>query len=317
MCSSCQSIPMTTVAFTDDWNLHPWELNDISEDLQKSFSLTGILHPPIVLQNGSGDKYTIVHGFKRLLWAKNHISTEHIDCLTITKDAPPTFILDIILTDHLTNSTISLAEKARFTQIAARFVNNNIIENNYLPLLGLKKKNNAITEILKILEQDEKIIKEIHAGRIQDKMVSEIMKLRNSQDRLALADLFQSLCLGDGKQKRLFSLIRDIAFRENLSIAGLLEKSELQDILNHEEMNNPQKAQHLANILQRDLTPDYHDAQDKFNNEVKNLQLPKNCSISHVPAFEKDEITLSVTFKDFVECKQLLPKIKNVFKTKP
>jgi len=311
MSISCRSIPMASILFSNEWNLHPWELDGISIELEKSFAQIGIIHPPIVLQSSQNEKYTIINGYKRLLWAKNNTSKNSIDCLLIKHDAPLIYVLNALLTDHLTSSSISLAEKARFIKIASRFLSEETIKDNYLLQLQLSKKRNAILETLEVLKQDESIIKEIHAGRLQGKMVSEILKLRSEQDCLALVDLFKNLCLGDGKQRRIFSLIRDIAFREDSSIADFLEKRELQEILKHQEMNNPQKAQHLATLLQDRLTPNYHKAEEQFKNDVKELQLPTNCTISHVPAFEKDEITLSITFKSLEECKKWLPNLKN------
>ena len=47
-------------------------------------------------------------------------------------------------------------------------------------------------------------------------------------------------------------------------------------------------------------------AEEVFEKQVKSLSLPENYSISHSPAFEKDEVTLSITFKKIADCEQYL-----------
>ena len=112
--------------------------------------------------------------------------------------------------------------------------------------------------------------------------------------------------MGTGKQKRFFNLIRDIAFREGSSITSYLQKKEITEILDHKDMNIPQKIKHLGNLLQHELNPTSSLAEGAFEKQVASLQLPANYAISHSPSFEKDEITLSITFKDFDECAQYL-----------
>ena len=98
------------------------------------------------------------------------------------------------------------------------------------------------------------------------------------------------------------------------------EKKEITAILNHNEMNVPQKIHHLGNLLQQAMTPASALAEGAFVKQVASLQLPANHSISHSPSFEKDEITLSITFKDFVACEactcpigeEMLIKLHNI-----
>jgi hypothetical protein len=137
-------------------------------------------------------------------------------------------------------------------------------------------------------------------------MVSEILLLPDENDKLALVQLFKNYAMGDGKQKRFFSLIRDIALREGLTISSYLQQEKIRTILDHEEMNVPQKIHHLGDLLQQELTPSYSLAEKDFVKQVKELHLPINHSISHAPSFERDEITLSITFKNIAACKNYL-----------
>lgn len=308
MLHSCQQIQLSSIVFSSEWSLHPWECQEIPTALAKSFSEFGVLHPPIIRRNPDNGTYSIVHGYKRLFWARNDADYDISNCIILSDDVSPVTILDILLTDQLTGTGLSFAEKANFISIASRFLDEQTICSKFLLPLQLKK-NTRISDLLQILDQDELILEEVHDGRLQEKMISEILKIRSKEERLTLVKLFKDLRLGDGKQRRLFTLIRDIALRGNLSIKDFLNKEEIQSILKHKAMNPPQKAQHLANHLQDKLTPEYNSFVDQFETEKRDLTLPSNCSLDHVQAFEKDEVTLSITFKNFAECKTHLPMI--------
>jgi hypothetical protein len=302
---SCLSIPLDSINFSTDWNLHPWEFRTIPTELQENLALNGIIHPPLVIAD-SEKTFTIVSGARRIEFVRRFIDSSQIDCLVIEKDTPYSFILNLILADQSCASDLSLAEKARFVQVACRFLKMEDILTNFRGSLQLKNGRSTITDLLKILQQDEEIIREIHAGRLQDRMVSELLSLPEESDRIALVQLFKNLCMGDGKQKRFFKLIRDIAFREGSSIASYLLKKEIAAIIGHKEMNIPQKIYHLGCLLQQESSPSSSIAEGNFVKQVKNLQLPENYSISHSPFFEKDEVTLSITFENFTACKQYL-----------
>lgn len=307
MLLSHQSIPFGSINFSTDWNLHPWEFRAIPTELQENLSLNGIIHPPIVIAD-SAKTYAIVSGARRLEFAQKYTSFQRINCLVIDKYAPPAAVLNLILTDQSCAGSLSLAEKARFVEISSRILAPKDIVTTFMARLQIKNGRSTISNLLKIMQQDERIIREIHAGRIQDRMVTEILSLPEEADRLAIIQLFTNLGMGDGKQKRFFNLIRDMAFREKLSVTSFLQKDTITEILKHKEMNVPQKIQHLGNLLQHQITPTYSLAEEAFVKEVKSIHLPANHTITHSPYFEKDQITLSITFKNFADCAQYLKR---------
>lgn len=300
-----RSIAFNSINFTDEWNLHPWEFRDIPRELQEILVQTGVIHPPLVIAD-SAKTFAIVSGVRRVEFIKRFIGPSQIDCMVIDKDTPPGVILNLILTDQSHAARLSLAEKARFVEIASRFLKMEDILTTFQARLQLPKGRSSISNLLNILKQDEQFIKEIHAGYIQDRMVLELLSLPRETDRLALIQLFKNLGMGDGKQKRFFSLIRDIAWREGASISGYLQRKEITAILDHQELNIPQKIQHLGSLLQNEFSPASSLAEELFAKKVKSLRLPSNYSISHSPSFEKDETTLSITFRNFPECEQYL-----------
>ncbi len=302
---SHQLLSLDSINFSTEWNLHPWEFSIISTELQEDLAQNGIIHPPLVIAD-SKETFAIVAGAKRLEFFRRNIRSSQVDCIVIDKDAPYNFILNVILADQGCTSKLSFAEKARFVEIACRTLKIENILTIFQKKLQLKNGRSTIPNLLNILQQDQQIIREIHAGRIQDRMALEIISLPEEADRLALVQLFVDLGMGDGKQKRFFNLIRDIAAQKGASISSYLQKKEITEILGHDEMNIPQKIQHLGSLLQYAINPASSSAEETFVKHIKAMHLPKNLSVSHSPSFEKDEITLSITFKNIADCERYL-----------
>lgn len=310
---SFQYVHFHELSFTSEWSIHPWEIDEYSDELKSSVSQNGIIHPPYLLQIPDG-KFEIVCGHKRLLIAKRHLDLEKTGCFVLPENYPIISILNLLLTDQTSAYPLSLAEKARFIQIAVKYISKEEISDKFSRTLPLKKHKSALDKLLNILTMDSIIIKDIHNGQLAEKMVLELQQLKDNKDRMALVSLFKMLSLGAGKQRKLFSLTRDLAYRNQVSIADFLTRADIQQILHHKDMNPPQKAQHLGNLLQEKLTPTYIEAEKNFSAFSKELKLLANFDLSHSQAFETDKIVLSITFRDQEECRQLLPNIKSVFK---
>lgn len=308
----CRAVPLNAIVFSRHWSLHPWESTDISDELAHSFHRVGILHKPILLAR-EGDSFDILCGFKRLRFASSTAHwTENVECLVFAKDSEPTTLLDTLLTDQSLSRPLSLAEKARFVEICCRFLSPQEIVAVYLDRLQLRKQISTIGELENILRQDPIIIAEIHSGRLQEKMVAELLKLPANSDRTAMVRVIRDLALGDSKQKRFLTLIRDLAFRQESSIARYLTSPPISEILTHPVLNVPQKIQHLSMYLQQQLCPMHTKAEEDFTCQVRDLQLPRQCTIAHSPSFEKDTVTLSITFNNFTDCANIAPHIRRM-----
>jgi ParB family chromosome partitioning protein len=308
---SCRTIASASIDFTTEWSLHPWASAAISDELSDSFGRTGILHKPIVLAKAGG-RFDIISGFRRLCFLVSSTKAERIDCLVLARTSKPAAILDILLTDQGLFQPLSLAEKAQFIQICSLFFDQKEIVAIYLERLHLPKRSSIINDLTVILGQDPLMITEIHAGRLQEKMVSELLRLPEQADQIAMIRLFKELAMGDGKQKKFFTLIRDISFRQGSSVAAYLKTPAIQEIVNNQGLNTPQKIFHLGNLLQQQIHPSFSQAEGDFVKRVGSLHLPACCTLSHSPSFETDEVTLSISFKNFSDCHVRIQELKKI-----
>jgi len=312
---SFQDVHLRELNFTDNCCLHPWEKESYPEELRKSIIRTGIIHPPF-LRPLADKNFAVISGRRRLLIARRELRLEKTGCF-ILPDCPAGIpILDLLLTDQIHTAPLTLAEKAQFIKIAVKYITEEEIIEQFAERIELRKHPSVIREMLAILDLPGAIIEEIHNGRLQNRMVMELQRLKHPEDRLTLVLLFKELALGAGKQRKVFSLLRDLAYRNRTSISNYLDSEKIQRILQHREMNKPQKIQHLGIFLQKQLNPSSQDAEDNFAIFSKSLDLPESLSVSHNPAFETDEVTLSIKCRDLHECKKILPEIRITMKNR-
>lgn len=298
---TCQTLPLSAISSSTEWCLHPWNLARLPEKTQHAFAGTGILHPPIVVPQGEG-KYTLLTGHRRMYYARIIARLEQILCLVVPGATAPRHLLEIVLTDQLSSGGMSLAEKATFLALAGRVVSDSEIIDNYLGRLCLNQRPATLLQARQILRLAPLLIQAIDEGFLQQKMVEEFLRLKSDTDRLALLALFRDLAMGDGKQRRFFTLIRDIAGRRGESIAAYLDHEQIKAIRHSSVLNIAQKIQHLGDFLQREYSPLLSCAEKEFVRHTTALHLPPGHTLAHSPSFEKDEVTLSITFENFAAC---------------
>ncbi|MCX5870916.1 MAG: hypothetical protein NTY00_09860 [Deltaproteobacteria bacterium] len=297
---SLKNIPLSSVNTTPHWSIHPF-LDDIpSPALHQSFTEMGILHPPIVQQEQDGT-FNLICGRKRLYALKHYFKQTSCPCLIIQPALDPYTFLLYILTDQQLNGPLSPIEIALFLKYCLDKMDEKEVTNFFLPRLGYKKQTSLIQQLVNLLALGETIQRQIHHGLIIDKIAFELLTLP-PEDRFCLSSLFELLQPGTGKQKRILTLSRDIANRSQKTISALFQEQDFKQIVEHQEMNPPQKTHTLLELLQKELYPRSSDAEHVFKDKVRRLNLPDNCELTHSLNFEKDEVYLTVTFPDLESC---------------
>jgi hypothetical protein len=310
-------IQLNSIDFDVNWNLHPWALDSLPESLEQSLIVSGILHPPVLLPTDeAGDRFEIVSGFRRISFIKQHKALSpatSVDCRILAPETSPERIMSLVLEEQLYSGTVlSLAEKGRFIQIAKNYFPQNEILEKFGGRLQLKNSRELLQNLEVLLTGHQTLIEEIHHGRLQEKLLSEILRLPTENDQFSIIALFKTLHLGGGKQRRLFSLLRDAAYRIPTSISEYLKDDLVLEIVDHDQLNPPQKFQHLSNFLNQQIHPASLTAEKEFLEQVRAMNLPEDYSLQHTTAFEKDQVTLSILFENIRECQMYLKgKSKN------
>lgn len=293
-------IPSNHINIIPDWNLHPFVDEMIPATLNDSFKSMGIMHPPIVQLKANG-KFDLICGRRRLQALRTYYHQSQILCMILPSELPISSILHYVLTDQQLNSPLSLMETAYFLKCCTERISGNEITKSFLPLLGYKPQPDLFSQFSNLLKLDKNIQQQIHLGNIDSKIAFDLLNLPD-KDQLTFLNLIQSLQPGGGKQKRLLFLSRDIAHRTQQTISTLFEGAEFKQIIEHNEMNPPQKIHALLELLQRKFYPESSNAEQRFREKVRRLDLPDNLTVTHSLNFEKDEVFLTIRFPDLQSC---------------
>ncbi|MDO8945834.1 MAG: ParB N-terminal domain-containing protein [Desulfocapsaceae bacterium] len=292
---SFKDISLNSIRVTPHYNIHPF-LEDSSAPpaLKQSFEESGILHPLIVQQAPNGT-FELICGRKRLHALKHHFKQTFAPCLIIPADCDPYAFFLYILTDQQVHGLLTPMEAAFFLKYCLQKIDEKEAINFFLPRLGYKQQSTILHQVIRLLTLDENIQRQIHHGFISDKIAFELLDLP-PEDRSSLSKLFELLQPGTGKQKRILLLSREIAQRSQQTITTLFEEQEFQYILEHTEMNAPQKVHSILELLQKKFYPQSSDAEQIFKDRVRILNLPEGYQLTHSLNFEKDAVNLTVTF---------------------
>jgi len=308
---SLENIAFAGIDFSDTtYHLAPHQANDVPAGLRESILKTGLLHPPILkktLTNG----FQIVCGRKRLLAARETLEIKTCDCLILAAETDELRTFSIILEETLTSRQLSPIELATFFNKISPYLSIQDAARKFLPRLGLAPQTYHIDRLLALLELEAPLIDGLHTGSLHESTARELTKLPDS-DRLLLFEIIRLLRLSVGKQKKLVSACRELAIRHNATVKTVLASAELQDILHHPSANRSQKAAGIMIWLTKNLFPGLNEAEKNFKNFTRRLGLPKEMSLAHTPAFEKDAITLSITFKNKDELEKIWQQIKPI-----
>ena len=309
-----KTIPVDSIIIINEWNLTPFLTSPPTFKSSPTTPAIGILHPPIVKEsNGNESNYELLCGQVRFKSFRNYFPEEtHITVLVLPKDISDDEILQFVLNDKLVSGKFSIMEKAIFLQYCCKHLSLEEVSKSFLPPLDEKPQPYVIKKLILLTTLEPALQQSIHAGQLSHKLGHELLTL-SAIDRTTLHDLFKQLELGGGKQKRLLTLCKELAFRQDKDITSLLTGDEYKAILTHSEMNVPQKGASLLNLLHKQLFPESNNAEDNFRKRVSRMELPANCIVEHSPAFERDEISLTVQFKDMEQLEKRTHIIKEIF----
>lgn len=294
-------LPIHRVPFAlidrDDYTFSLMPFDDPpGKELTRHIVHSGILHPPILKQTESGG-FLIVAGRKRLRIIGDLLKLDACDCLIVPVEFDPLATLALALDETLLGGAASPLIKATFFSKAMALCPQEEAARRFLPLFGLAPHPYHLQQIAGIAALEQPLALALHQGRLDEKAAMTMTGL-SFRDRFALFDLINTLQLSVSSQRKLVTICLDMAKRHDTSIHDILAVTELREIIDHADANPPQKTTQVMRYLTRKHAPNTAAAEKNFTELTKRLSLPKGATLSHSASFEKDEMTLNLTFSN-------------------
>lgn len=305
---SCKKIPTELLQYNSSWDLHPFldQADPVSQS-PDTIAKIGLINPPLVLADQKGT-YQFLTGWRSFNCLKSYssFSQSTLWCRVLPEQTPQISSLTHLYLNYSCIRPIYPIELARFITISKAKLDSNEELTKLLESIGVKPHKTYLERIEKLLFLEPPMQQAMMKGILSENIARELLRLP-ARDRRDIFRLFTDLALGAGKQRRLLSLLRDLTGRSGIAYSTLLANPEIVRIFHHPEMNIPQKSQALFSDLQDRLTPALNTTSASFKRWENQLELPDNQSVEHSPNFEKDEIMLSIRFKNMEELEMSLP----------
>lgn len=314
---SYKEIPTELLHYNSNWDLHPFL--DQAEPVSQSSSTiaqVGLVRPPLVLADKGGN-YEFLTGWRSFNYLQSCSNKKQTTlwCRILPKQTSLSSALAHLFLNYSCTRPVYPIELARFISVSKANLGSNYEMAALFESIGIKSNKTYLERIEKLMDLEPQMQRAMLEGTLSENIARELLRLTGS-DRLAIFTIITDLALGAGKQRRLISLLRDLSGRNGVPCEILLAEPEITQILHHPEMNIPQKSQALLNCLQSRLTPSLNIASSSFDRWQEQLHLPENQSIEHSPSFEKDEITLSIRFRNREDLENSLSTIQLLTRAK-
>ncbi|MBL7195346.1 MAG: ParB N-terminal domain-containing protein [Desulfobacterales bacterium] len=280
------------------------------DDLINSINKVGLINPPLLIAKGSA--FTIICGFCRIE-ACRYLGWAALEVKILGSDTSRLQCAKIAIADNTMQRQLNLIEKSKALSMLSSFYKDSISLSKAASELGLPDNPALIKKIKNICRLPLSVQDCILSNTIPLSIAVELGMLEQDA-AILLVNLFHEFKLSLNKQKEIIILIKEIAFRENISIMEALRKCDFPDILNREDLDRTQKTQKIRAYLKQRRFPEITRAKREFENNVKELKLGKGIKLIPPADFEGSNYMLNLRFNSIKELQERAVKLNNIVK---
>ncbi|WP_456433368.1 ParB/RepB/Spo0J family partition protein [Thermosulfuriphilus sp.] len=287
----CRSIPIEEIDLEDQTFIISFGY-DLAP-LKASIDLLGIINPPTLRQKAT-KCYQVVTGYKRLLCAKE-LGFVKVACMVLPPLTDDLCALMIVLHENICGRGLNLVEKARLVLKFLDYLPEEEVLKGILPTMGLKPHPRNL-ELLKAVAFLESPLKEaLIKGRLNEHLVFDLLELPED-DRARVFELFEGLSLSYSRQREALEMLKELSRLEERSLTEILDHPEIKRIFTA-DISPKDRTERFILWLKRRRYPRLSELEERFMDFCRRLKSP-GVRIKPPPAFETEECTLSLSFRD-------------------
>jgi len=264
------------------------------DDLLDSIKNVGLINSPVLIKKKS--KYTIICGFRRIA-ACQILGLLNIEAKFPGSNANELDCIKFAITDNSFQRPLNLIEQSKSLFMLSGFFKDITSLANAASSLGLPRNPSLIKKIINIYHLPLPIQNGILSNIISLSMAVELGRFEKDAG-ITFAKIFNDLKLGLNKQRELITLINEISLRENIPAMKVVQESNVQKILNSEELDRTKKTERLRFYLKKRRYPSIAQAEQDFESLVKELKLKKGMKLIPPKNFEGNTFVIKLYFND-------------------
>ncbi len=274
-------------------------------ELVKSIKDIGLVNKPYIVKDN--ERYQPVTGYRRITALKS-LNIKDIECFDLTASGMTcSELLSFAIYDNIFTRSFNLIEKSMVLNRLHLFIKDVNEVNTLLRKLNINPRELKQLQALENLNEQEKEL--IASDLLSMKALNELNDIRDTDDFTIYVDYINKLKLNYNQQIQFIDYIFDLTRINNTNISLLLKNSPYINIFEDENLNTPQKAKKIIDLLREQRNPDFTKLQNAFENKINKLKLPSNIRIKHPRFFEAEGYQLEVNFKNGTELKDDLKSL--------
>jgi len=280
-----------------------------ADSVVESIEAVGLINPPVLAGKG-GSMYRIVCGFRRVK-ACQILGWPTIPARVLPGVVPLPDLLKLAILDNRAHRCLNVIEQARGIHKLTAYIHPGNEIEVLAPLLGFPPNKKVFTKISTLVELPDEIQAGILDETISFEVAVDLCKF-TCMDAISFFDLFKKLKLSRNKQREIIALVGEIAVREGIWPAEILQCQQVSDIMENHDLNRNEKGSKLRAYLKQRRFPELARAEETFRESLKELKLGSHLHLTPPPYFEGDTYSLRMTFKsleDFNRCRRDLEAI--------
>ena len=254
-----------------------------------------LAHLPLIIVNNEEE---ILFGIDFYYYIKSRHAAE-ADVIQADISDKEALILNYNMKEKLTG--VNLYEKLVFI-------------NKVMPLTEVseiyRKTGLDITVNRELLEKMDLLLSNVFRDALATEKINLKTGLRlcnfQAGDRDVLLALFERVPFSSSHQLQILEMAEEILFRDKCTVAEVFEKLAVERYM---DMEKPQKK--IIDELFTYRNPVYTEAEERWQKEIKALDLPDNIKVMHYPFFEKKQLEITIRLRDVGEFKKLVKRIKD------
>lgn len=289
-----ERIPISDIDLTDETFSVNFSPN--LDRLRSSIEEIGLIQP--VLLRRKADGYQTICGFRRISIIKEMVGSDILSIILDEEEKDGLRLFLISLHENLTSRGFNTIEKAiALDKLVRQFhVDIVMVIKKYLPLLDLEADEKILNTYLSLIPMEEEIKRYVLKEEVSRANIRRISGF-SSKDRMAFLSLISPLKLGENRLREILTYLEEIAKRDRLTILEILKRPEIQAVLSQQELTPPQKADRMKKALMGLRYPRMHNMEEKFEKKRKELSLPSDISLNHLPFFEGKGLKVEFQFE--------------------
>jgi ParB-like chromosome segregation protein Spo0J len=280
-----EEIPLNTIDYED-------ETFRISEDLDlasmiPSLQAVGLIHPVVLVESATPSNFMIVCGFRRLHGLRSVGSDMTLaGTLKSTEHSRLELFLKAIW-DNLSHREMAPLEAARILYKLRNELGleNDILVERFLPLLGLSPHRNVLQGYLHLHQLHPELRSQLNAGQLT---LSSAERLAQAAPEIqaGAARTLGKVRLSASLQREVLDLAEDLAAITNTTLTDVFDQPEIQAVGDDARLSAFQKGEKIHGYLYALRNPRIAKARENFQAEKAGLALPGTVRISADPFFE-------------------------------